>query len=160
MISEHDAIQRARPRLGAYYGWVLLLGAAAYGLVMVGEADDYYRRGPSWPGLAVMAWTLGMLLWPMAMSFIEPDFLNPGLKRIRSDQVPNVRVQRLAAPGARERLRLRHETVKEQYGAFLSDISQIISMPLLADESCEDTHAFVAYLVTCEDASRGAGPGV
>ncbi|MEZ5159190.1 MAG: hypothetical protein R2720_12390 [Candidatus Nanopelagicales bacterium] len=155
MISEHDAIQKARPSLGPYYGWVLLLGGAAYGLVMIGDADDYYRRGPSGPGLAVLAWILGMSLWPIVSGFIQPDFLNPSLKRIGPDQMPNVRVRQIPNPDVRERLRLRHEAVKEEYGEYLSDISQIIEMPLLADESCEDTHAFVAYLVTCEDASRG-----
>ena len=155
MISEHDAIEKARPKLGPYYGWVLLFGGAAFGLVMLGEADDYYRRGPSGQGLAVMAWTLGMFLWPILMSFIEPDFLNPGLRRVRADQVPGVRVRPIPDPGVRDRLRLRHEAVKQQYGAFRSDISQMLAMPLLAGESCEDTHAVVAYLGTCEDASRG-----
>lgn len=81
--------------------------------------------------------------------FIEPGALDPGLLRVRLDNVP-------AVPNTtpRERLIRRHRAVKEAYGAFLSDIAQIIEMSLLADESVAETSAFVTHLVTCDDASR------
>ncbi len=156
MRTESEAIERARPRLRYYNAWVIFIGVTALTIGVIAEQDDYYRRGPSyWPAL-VIACTLGLLARPAFALFLDHSHLDPDLKRVRLDEIAQVPVLERIDVDIRHKLRERHDAVKADYGAFLCDISQILQMPLLADESVEDTHAFVSYLVTCEDAARGS----
>lgn len=150
-MNEMEAMNRATPRLR----WLALSTLAVWVVVIGGTTalttGDYHRTYPSplwfWAVALCVSWTVGALR--SMVDNLDPELEKVSLHALRFSSRQPVPLQN---PEDINALESRRHQVLGEYGAFLSDIVAIATMPLLADPTCPPTDAFREALVAAEDA--------
>ena len=156
-MNEREARERAKPRIG----WLISITVAVWTVIPYTTwtltRGDYYRTFPS------ALWVLATILvggWSLAAWVAYADNSSAELEEV---QVGDLRMApsrpgaaSLTAGPSLQELESRWHAVLGAYGAFMSDIVAIASMPLLADPTCPRTDAFQTALVLAEDAHADA----
>lgn len=151
-MTETEAIERARLKesriaVVTVGVWVVTLGAT-----WLGTRGDYYRTFPNaawfWAWAFVLAWTVSA--YYVLEESDAPDVEEVSLSDLKLGagthtpaKLPTLSVAEVDR---------RREVVLGAYGAFLSDLVEIATYPLLADPTCPATDAFREWLVRVEDA--------
>lgn len=152
-MNHHEARERAKPRIG----WLISITVAVWTVIPYTTwtltRGDYYRTFPSalWvlATILVGGWSLAALMAYTEGSSAELEEVKAGDLRLTPSRPGAVS---LTLGPSLEEIEGRWHAVLGAYGAFLSDIVAIASMPLLADPTCPQTDAFRTALVLAEDA--------